>query len=250
MHFNKKNTLIKRLLLNFRQKTKAFTLAEVLITLAIIGVVAAMVIPTVIQNTQNQELVVSAKKTYSALMQSKKLMQAESMNYGDIFISGESNAQSLDKLSAYLNVTKKCGNTTNGCWDYSVKYPSAQNDGYGNYNATVKLSGSSAILADGTKIIVRNASKGPNCGVTTWVNYAKDSDGNYVLDGSGKVQVSSTVNAQFCGDLFIDTNGAKGPNTFGKDVFYILFFPTSFSQHSYTAVYGNLTNILINGIIK
>lgn len=39
-----------------RLKLKAFTLAEVLITLGIIGVVAAMTLPALINNKQNKEL--------------------------------------------------------------------------------------------------------------------------------------------------------------------------------------------------
>ena len=37
-----------------KQKTTAFTLAEVLITLAIIGIVAALTIPTLVQNYQER----------------------------------------------------------------------------------------------------------------------------------------------------------------------------------------------------
>ena len=51
------------------RKAAAFTLAEVLITLGIIGVVAAMTLPTVINNTQNKELEAALKKSYSALSQ-------------------------------------------------------------------------------------------------------------------------------------------------------------------------------------
>ena len=47
----------------------AFTLAEVLITLGIIGVVAAMTLPTLINNAQNKQLEVAFKKSYSALSQ-------------------------------------------------------------------------------------------------------------------------------------------------------------------------------------
>ena len=47
----------------------AFTLAEVLITLGIIGVVAALTLPTVIQNYQKQVTVNKLKKAYSALGQ-------------------------------------------------------------------------------------------------------------------------------------------------------------------------------------
>ena len=46
---------------------KAFTLAEVLITLAIIGVVAALTIPSVISNTQQQEFKIGLRKAVSVL---------------------------------------------------------------------------------------------------------------------------------------------------------------------------------------
>ena len=46
---------------------KAFTLAEVLITLAIIGVVAALTIPSVISNTQQQEFKTGLRKAVSVL---------------------------------------------------------------------------------------------------------------------------------------------------------------------------------------
>lgn len=46
---------------------KGFTLAEVLITLGIIGVVSAMTMPSLIQSTQNKELEVRLKTTYNEL---------------------------------------------------------------------------------------------------------------------------------------------------------------------------------------
>ncbi len=39
------------------RNNKGFTLAEVLITLVIIGVIAAVTIPVVMQNTQKQEYI-------------------------------------------------------------------------------------------------------------------------------------------------------------------------------------------------
>lgn len=47
----------------------AFTLAEVLITLGIIGVVAAMTLPSLITNYQEKQRVSQLKKVYSALSQ-------------------------------------------------------------------------------------------------------------------------------------------------------------------------------------
>lgn len=55
---------------------KAFMLAEVLITLGIIGVVAAMTLPAMIQKQQKKEVIVSLQKMYSTLMQAAESYQA------------------------------------------------------------------------------------------------------------------------------------------------------------------------------
>ena len=49
------------------KKRYGFTLAEVLITLGIIGVVAAMTIPTLMSNTGKSELKSGYKKALSAI---------------------------------------------------------------------------------------------------------------------------------------------------------------------------------------
>lgn len=58
---------------------RAFTLAEVLITLGIIGIVAAMTMPAVINNTRNKQLETSLKKAYSILAQVTQRVVAEDM---------------------------------------------------------------------------------------------------------------------------------------------------------------------------
>lgn len=58
-------------------KQTAFTLAEVLITLGIIGVVAAMTLPAIINETRNKELEVQFKKVYSELNQIAQLFKNE-----------------------------------------------------------------------------------------------------------------------------------------------------------------------------
>ena len=56
----------------------AFTLAEVLITLALIGIVAAMTIPTLISNYQKKALKTQFTQTYSLISQAVGLMKANS----------------------------------------------------------------------------------------------------------------------------------------------------------------------------
>lgn len=56
---------------------RGFTLAEVLITLGIIGVVAAMTIPNLIANTKSQQYRSKLKKTISTLSQAARMSQAQ-----------------------------------------------------------------------------------------------------------------------------------------------------------------------------
>ena len=65
-------------------KRFGFTLAEVLITLGIIGVVAAMTIPTLIANTNSAKFRSQFKKTLSTMNQAALMGQAQyDMNYAD-----------------------------------------------------------------------------------------------------------------------------------------------------------------------
>lgn len=68
MKFNKHYVIINNGILNGGfMKKRAFTLAEVLITLAIIGVVAALTLPIVVGNYQKKVLVTELKRNYAVL---------------------------------------------------------------------------------------------------------------------------------------------------------------------------------------
>ena len=82
------------------KRLRGFTLAEVLITLAIIGVVAAISIPSVISNSQQQEFKTGLRKAVSVLN------SAITMNMA---IDGESPYDNLDLfryLQRHMNVIK------------------------------------------------------------------------------------------------------------------------------------------------
>ena len=80
-------------------KHKAFTLAETLITIGIIGVVAAMTIPTLIKNYKAQVTATKLKKTYSILSQA---MNAAVAKYGDSKYWPEWDTSAEDILRIYL----------------------------------------------------------------------------------------------------------------------------------------------------
>ena len=177
---------------------KAFTLAEVLITLVIIGVIGALTVPALIQNTQKQELVSALKKTYSTLSQASQMIIAEegSPKAADGGWA-DSNKAVYEQFKSRLNVIKDCGTASQaGCFDKIFQDKYKQLNGQYWYNLGDYKAHSpryTMVLADGAHILFGNA----------WQNCDK---------GIGP-------NTGFCSAIFIDTNGDKGPNTAGRDVF-------------------------------
>lgn len=84
---------------------QAFTMAEVLITLGIIGVVAAMTFPAVIGKYKEYEVTVKAKKIYSMMMQVLDLAQAKYDTIGDnssLFTTATTNDELTKNFAEYL----------------------------------------------------------------------------------------------------------------------------------------------------
>ena len=101
----------------------AFTLAEVLITLGIIGVVAAITMPTLINNYQKKAAITAAKKAYSTLSQA--YTQLVNDNGEGLSVCSINNSECLGKLFApYLKSLNGNGKLytpssekAEGCWE-------------------------------------------------------------------------------------------------------------------------------------
>lgn len=65
---------------------KAFTLAEVLITLGIIGVVAALTLPAIIQKNNKKSLEVAFKKSYANFYNAYNKARINDPRYGTVKI--------------------------------------------------------------------------------------------------------------------------------------------------------------------
>ncbi len=114
-------TGLPRSLRSLAMTNVAFTLAEVLITLGIIGIVAAMTLPALITKYQKQVTVTKLKKVYSALSQSVELSKVE---YGDIrdWDWTLNTKDFFEKyLSKKLSVVKYCAPHESGCWNSDGK---------------------------------------------------------------------------------------------------------------------------------
>lgn len=161
------------------QRKMAFTLAEVLITLGIIGVVAALTMPALIGNYRKVQTVTKLKKAYSSLQQSVQMSQ---FKYGDIANwDWTLDAEEFFKfyLSSNLSVIKFCSNGDNTCWSEDGAFMLSGGKYYDSplTNGWIKM-----ILSDGTFIALQKQ------------------DNNHI-------------------HLNLDLNGSVRPNTLGIDIF-------------------------------
>ena len=196
------------------RRFKGFTLAEVIITLVIIGVIAAMTIPTLINKTNNHEYVSRLKKTYSTLSQATNRIIAEEGNpKADIGGWATSAETIFNMYKKYLNNAKICGLDT-GCFEGAYRRMDNKLEQYDSGRYTL-------VIADGTEISMRDEEFNSSC--------SRDSIGSY----------------KTCQIILIDVNGAKGPNAVGRDTFAFALkenglFPAGCD-------YGNFCTLSSNG---
>ena len=196
-----------------------FTLAEVLITLGIIGVVAAMTMPALIANYKNKVFINQTKKSYSVVLNAMNKWQNDSgaSNYADLFIQSRTPQELASEFFSYFNTIQLCARTT-GCMVDKLKLPKARNNGQGK-NAYAGTNGFyKAVLTDGSSIALLPYTGGASdCG-RIFVDKDTDSNGNWISDGNGGWKTHETYSKQ-CGVMIIDANGMKGPNQLGADAY-------------------------------
>ena len=97
-----------------KNKKFGFTLAEVLITFAIIGVVAALTIPTLITNYQKKETVTKLQKAYAEIYQALRMSEAK---YGDPEDWIKDSILFANRyLANTINITEICDSNNYNCW--------------------------------------------------------------------------------------------------------------------------------------
>lgn len=85
-----------------------FTLAETLITLGIIGIVAAMTIPNMINAYKAKQLRTRFNKAYSIIQQAARQINANDLSL-DILFGGKGTGGRYNKLLPYLSGATDCG---------------------------------------------------------------------------------------------------------------------------------------------
>lgn len=173
----------------------AFTLAETLITLGIIGIVAAITIPNLIHTYQEKQTVAKLKETYSILQQAIRTAEENEGELAGLGIKyDEDGAKTIaNHLLPYLKVAIDCGveDTENKCV-VSDKYKQlngSERMGYSSNKNFYKF-----VLLNGTAVYLRGA----------------DAISSY----NGKNNIIG---------IYIDTNGKAKPNQWGRDFFSFFY---------------------------
>lgn len=225
---------------------KAFTMAEVLITLGIIGVVAAMTLPTVIGKYQEHEVTVKAKKIYSMMMQVLDLAKAKYDTAGDnstLFTTATTDDELARNFSEYLPGGFVCYSnaaTSSKCQKLKYRYL------YSNYkNRYGNMTLPAIVLPDGGVIYPKLSQY--KCIPTAASGPSVDPDGNKIYDADGNPVVWHQTRDS-CGDITFDVNGPKEPNKAGFDVFQFTVYRDRAGK-GYWDVYGysSLASILSGG---
>ena len=193
---------------------KGFTLAEVLITLGIIGVVASLTIPSLISNYKNKTIETQFKRAYSNIYNAIRIIESRDgtlpqcyytkMNADNPFKFSQC-ADFYDNLTKEMHVIKICkGNAYNdGC---IPKYQGVN---------TIKEYEEHDDIITGCSGYSQNNILNKN-----WAFVFNDGSILFTYD-----TVSNNYN-NWSGVFAIDVNGKRGPNKWGYDIFSFAFNET------------------------
>ena len=196
-------------------KQKAFTLAETLITLSIIGVIAAMTVPTLVSNAQKASYVAGVKKAYSQLNNALRM----------------------------IPVTEGCSAGDYECAGF-FKYASGQHSSSGGWSTgdNENFAERFEFLAKQFKTISINTPRekinnSHACYGLLRTTYAP---GNFVTtDG---MCFASSYGLYAGGNnliVYVDVNGAKNPNIGGRDQFLFYISDKTFDNTNQVTVVPN-----------
>ena len=181
---------------------KGFTLAEILITLTVIGVVAALTIPTLLQNTNQAELKAALKKDFGDISQASIIIaNDQGGTLGGTFgsnMDSQTNDNFKNLFKNKLNYIKDCSFGSGACWHGANDWFNWQGVKMNDVDVAYWHTRPGLILNNGALVITDLVST--NC--------------------TGTIVSNNDV----CAQIIIDVNGFKPPNTDNKDIFclYVL----------------------------
>lgn len=175
-------------------KKLAFTLAEVLIVVGIIGIIAELTIPALVADFQQKVLISQLKQTYSILTQAYSRALAD---------NGEPKSWSVLWLNDIANIMAPYFQTAKVSAPAGSDLGALNAMGYGPWNPLTDLN-KSTYYGFYPQIQLKN-------GEIIWFEHPTD-----VHSG---ITCSTPAEGDICFFVVVDVNGLKKPNRYGVDVF-------------------------------
>lgn len=177
---------------------RGFTLAEVLITLAIIGIVAALTIPTLVQNFQSRAWETASEVFQRRVEESLKVMNAQGT------LAGYTTTEDfVNELRKHMKINKICTNSNiDSCFESEINWGAEQ-----------------------TTVEIKKIKYSKHFGQRDWntdiVGLLFENGVNALLAYNPNCRqdpFSNQINGLDCVAMLYDTTAFKLPNSSGKDI--------------------------------
>ena len=226
-------------------KNYAFTMAEILLSLTIIGVVAAITLPSLTGNINERTWNTQRKALYARMSQAIALMPALN-GYGTLKEESSSGAgDAVDTatetfitngLAKVLKINNICDNEHLEDCGIPTKISTLNGTSQIDTIASLyDLKGLNCMLADGVYVYNSGTSSMTNPNpINTKSAAFETANGESILtfynpQCQGDMEEGQThlIMSKMCANFIYDLNGNKGPNTVGKDIGVItVLYPT------------------------
>ena len=196
-------------------KKFAFTLAEVLITLGVIGVVAALTMPTLLKNIAERSNSEAQANLAQKITKSMDLMRAD----GGLERTYNSTDEFVDEFSKYIKISTRCdADHIADCWPTKTvtttdgeTYDVSKAKTGKNLNLKDNKSNNvGIILADGATLIL---TYNPNAGIIGDGDTVTPSFADLPIGFGRTKKFAYTTSVTDPIDFVMDVNGFKGPNS-------------------------------------
>lgn len=169
------------------KKLLGFTLSELIIAIAVVGIIAAVTVPALVQHYQKDMQVTMLKKMYNDLQNNLTQLQTENIN-SDFKHSrlGENSADVEGFFDDYYNVKRKCGTNPVPC--FASSYRNIENSGSIDTDFDLTDNSYCVLLIDGASICI-------------------------------VPQHFSAISGPTDPHVYVDVNGPDKPNIGGRDMF-------------------------------
>ena len=200
--------------IDFKKKA-AFTLAEVLITLGVIGVVAALTMPTLLKNIAERSNSEAQANLAQKITKSMDLMRAD----GGLERTYNSTDEFVDEFSKYIKISTRCdADHIADCWptktvttsDGKTFDVSKAKTGKNLNLKDNKSNNVGIILADGATLIL---TYNPNAGIIGDGDTVTPSFADLPIGFGRTKKFAYTTSVTSSIDFVMDVNGFKGPNS-------------------------------------